>query len=77
MFFYLKSACKIAPLKPAPMYKKLSLKIRVMILAALTVLFVFTLAMTNVENLLGCIIGGVIAGLLFTEYNLYVQRRAE
>ena len=59
------------------MYKKLSLKSRIGILAALTVLFIFTLAMTNIENLLGCIIGGVIAGLLFTEYTMYLQRKAE
>ncbi|MFD3000073.1 hypothetical protein ACFS7Z_06855 [Pontibacter toksunensis] len=57
------------------MYKKLSLKARIIILAALTVLFIFTLSMTNIENLLGCIIGGIIAGLLFTEYSMYLQRR--
>ncbi|GAB3536310.1 hypothetical protein GCM10027443_26370 [Pontibacter brevis] len=59
------------------MYTRLPLKIRITIIAVLTALFIFTLAVTNIENLLGGLIGGVLVGLLISELGIYLQRRAE
>ena len=59
------------------MYTRLSRKVRIMILSALTVLLIITIALTNYENLLPALIGGVIIGLLLSELSIYLPRKHE